>query len=253
MKNMKNKSIPLACLVVLLVLSQHAFAQNVSMTATVDPENKIVETDENNSEIITAPVVETTPLHMLFRPVDFYNTENFSTSVRDISSFLKATYPISEESFFVTTNSSIYQTNDAERSPIIGFQLVALSLRIQQNLTLSPYPTKIFAIIPGGWLSGNAVGQADQKFGVFFVEPWFRDSNNELVYMPSNGAHELGHSYDYGLCDEYSYCSWLAEYLIYLPNNGGCGNSFPFVCSLSWFGEQRKNEDPPSGRAWPKY
>lgn len=227
----KNAFTLLVLLVFLLVLSKCAFAQSISITAMVDPLDEFVEDNEaNNSETIAPEVIQTKDLHVVFRPVDFYNTENFSTSVRDMSSFIKATYPLSDQTFFVESSPNIYKTNAAERVPFIGFQLVAMNLRIQQNLTFYPHSTKIFAIVPDDWFSGNAKGQAEPKFDVFFVEPWFTNADNELAYMPSIGAHEVGHSFDYGLCDEYSYCSWLIENGIYFLPSGGCGNDFPHIC-----------------------
>jgi hypothetical protein len=209
-----------------------AYASEITITAEVDSQKIIYESDEsNNIKGVTTTVVPTQQINLLFVPIDFNPTANdsniFISACKKQAEYFSAVYPVSKDKLRAAVSTGIYSSN-------LNISLFDTFLSIKT--LFGPVSKKIFGkqkfsyiigIVPENWFrnrfNANMVGvKAGFIGGIVLVEPNY----------PVVTAHEIGH--EFGLCDEYNnYCGRVAcfgDIGVPTPGCTFCPNSYGQNC-----------------------
>jgi PKD repeat protein len=174
-----------------------------AITAKVDPENEIEESDEtNNEKSIEITVKDTNSLYLAYLPVDRPVTyfgygpidmAEYSTTVAQSGKFIKATYPIAESEF---TNEGKDNKYYGSPVPILGMLSDTISIWLWGELLTGTKANRVVGTVPDDYFGYH---QSELAIGITF--PGMHAGLVENGYW-TVATHEIGHTY--GLQDEYN-------------------------------------------------
>ena len=198
-----------------------------SITATIDSNSIIPETNENNNtKTVDVNVIDTGRLRVAFFRYDYPNLDKYLNDVNILSTFLRDTYPIAENKLEIVPVKDPFD-------PGLLTSLGCVLLWWCPSLVLSALDTQInsghlnvdrgIVVVPKGWLANHFYYS---EGGI--TVPRTKSVLLEYSFLSSGvAAHELGHTYN--LCDEYKQSFWIDENK-QISSVGGCGNPFPNSC-----------------------
>lgn len=197
------------------------------ISAIVDDDNQIPETNENNNiKIVDVNVVDTKGLKILFLRFDYNSLDVYLADVNLVSTFLFDTYPtVENKSKLASSTFPFNSTLMGGSIPFLGPSLVLQFMNISVNLLGGNGFDRLVGLVPQGWFEQHwkpgVVGLSYLGGKVVLIEAGGEWNQDTL-------AHELGHTYN--LCDEYKRSFWDDQNNT-LANIGGCPNTFPLNCT----------------------
>lgn len=200
------------------------FASSISIEAQVDPDNNIIESDENNNtQTISANVVETKEFRTIFRGVDWaFSDEDFVEYSQKQARFILGTYPVSQGKYYTEFNLAPFdsRTDPTQELSDTDYLSILIGLHLSELLAGKNFD-RIVGLVTDDWFSAHG----SESEGI--SHPLEHSAILASISSPSISAHEIGHTY--GLCDEYYYNVWSYQNLLAFLT-GGCPNSFPESC-----------------------
>ncbi|MFQ6049969.1 MAG: CARDB domain-containing protein, partial [Candidatus Paceibacterales bacterium] len=167
-----------------------------TITAIVDPENKIEELNEANNENSTEITVkDISGLYLVYFPVDRpityfgydpINMEEYSETVSQSGKFISATYPAAEGEF---TNQKSDEKYNGSPVPFLGMINDAIGVWIKGELLTKTLADRSIGIVPDDYF-GYHLRDISGKF--FPYIPAVLVENGDWTAT----AHEIGHTYN---------------------------------------------------------
>jgi hypothetical protein len=224
------------------------------VTATVDPLNKIQETNEENNSLASTRIQlvnrmwgssEHPEFEVLFFRADWDGDyQDFTSSAIYSSSFLKNVLPVSNDRYDasilpnVNYNSSLFRNQPpflSSRMSNVELQEWLLIMRLGMELA-HPHADRFAAIVPEGWFY-KYTEELTQTLGVHLPSVPGIVLAEGRIYPKANGImitpHEIGHTYGLpaglpdGCVDEYLDCNTGAD----LPGVGNYAAPGIFISS----------------------
>ena len=152
----------------------------------------------NNKMNVTVDVVDTKNLYLRFVPIDNPDSGDYDNEVASVSTFIEATFPISDTGSRVYFQSA-YATTIFERN-----HLKYLMWKIDKSSLLSGNINRVVGIVPPNWFLNTS--QPPGTRGVSWVKDFVDSVLIEITNLRHVAPHEIGHTFD--LCDENSNASW---------------------------------------------